>query len=163
MVIRDWLMLAEIIADEKLRGNKVVTTNGVFDVLHVGHLSYLQQSRALGDMLVVGINSDSSTRSLKGETRPIVPQDERAELLDALNCVDYVTFFDEGTPCKFLEVFKPNFHTKGGDYNPDDMPETVIVKGYGGEVVVLPFVEGHSTSDIITKILNSDRSQSPQT
>lgn len=152
-VVRDWERLAEILASRRERGERIISTNGVFDVLHIGHVRYLQAARTLGDLLVVGINSDASTRRLKGETRPIVPEEERAELLAALACVDYVTIFDESTPEALLEVIRPALHTKGGDYQVDALPETAVVRRHGGDVVTLPYVEGRSTTDIIERIL----------
>lgn len=139
---------------EKLRqqGKVIVSTNGVFDLLHVGHVRYLQTARQLGDVLVVGINSDTGTRQLKGSSRPITPQEERAEILAALTCVDYVTFFDEPTPEALLEQIRPHVHVKGGDYDPTKIPEAKVVEKYGGRVVVVPFVQGHSTTKMLQRI-----------
>ncbi|HLK59870.1 MAG TPA: D-glycero-beta-D-manno-heptose 1-phosphate adenylyltransferase [Chthonomonadaceae bacterium] len=156
-VVRDWNELAGLLEARRAAGERIVTTNGVFDVLHVGHTRYLKAARALGDLLVVGVNSDACTRRLKGPTRPIVPEEERAELLAALKCVDYVTFFDEPIPNALLDVLRPDIHAKGGDYHPEQMPETPIVRRGGGEVVILPFEPGHSTSDIITRILATNK------
>src|SRR5690349_1922472 len=130
-VVPDWQELARLLEARRNVGERIVTTNGVFDVLHVGHTRYLQAARALGDLLVVGINSDACTRRLKGQSRPIVPEAERAELLAALACVDYVTLFDEPTPIDLLETLRPHIHTKGGDYDPEQMPETSIVRQGG--------------------------------
>lgn len=152
-----WEELTERLDERRKRGEKIVTTNGVFDVLHVGHTRYLQQARALGDVLVVGINTDACTRRLKGETRPFVPEAERAELLLALRCVDYVTLFDDATPVRLLEALRPDIHTKGGDYDVEALPETPIVRGHGGRVVILPFTAGHSTTDLTERILNSQQ------
>lgn len=148
----NWEALAERLETHRQKGEKIVTTNGVFDVLHIGHVRYLQQARALGDLLVVGINTDDCTRRLKGENRPFVPEAERAEMLLALRCVDYVALFDEPTPMQLLEALRPDIHTKGGDYDVEQMPETQIVRRYGGEVVILPFVEGHSTTSLAHRI-----------
>src|SRR5579871_3746718 len=126
-VVRDWNELAGLLEARRAAGERIVTTNGVFDVLHVGHTRYLKAARALGDLLVVGVNSDSCTRRLKGSTRPFTPEDERAELLAALACVDYVTLFDEDTPIAFLEAIQPDLHAKGGDYQVEQMPETPVV------------------------------------
>lgn len=150
--VPSWEELADRLEAHRQRQERIVSTNGVFDVLHVGHVRYLQQARALGDLLVVGINSDECTRRLKGPTRPYVPEAERAELLTALACVDYVTLFDEPTPESLLRVICPTLHAKGGDYNVELMPETPVVRALGGEVVVLPFVAGHSTTDIVKRI-----------
>ena len=139
---------------ERLRaeGRKVVFTNGCFDVLHVGHVRYLQQARALGDLLVVGVNTDAGVRRLKGPQRPIVPEEERAELLAALECVDYVILFDEPTPEESLRELRPAIHAKGGDYTEEQLPEAAIVRGYGGDVRIMPLVPGRSTTDIVNRI-----------
>ena len=134
-----------------MRGERIVSTNGVFDLLHVGHVRYLEAARALGDVLIVGVNSDESVRRLKGESRPINPAEERAELLLALKCVDYCMIFSEETPVELLEKIRPTFHTKGGDYDIETMPETPIVRGFGGEIVLLPFVPGRSSSRLIER------------
>jgi D-beta-D-heptose 7-phosphate kinase/D-beta-D-heptose 1-phosphate adenosyltransferase len=133
----------------------VVFTNGTFDVLHVGHVRYLQEARHLGDMLVVGINSDASVRGYKGAGRPVVPQDERAEIVAALRCVDYVTIFDEPTATHLVEALHPDVYVKGGDYSPGakPLPEAEAVLSYGGEVKIIPFVQGHSASDLIQRVM----------
>ena len=156
-VVDNWRDLQARIAAHRAQGETIVTTNGVFDVLHVGHVRYLQEARRLGDRLIVGINSDASTSRLKGPLRPFVCQEERAEMLAALACVDYVTVFDESTPEALLSALQPDVHAKGGDYNVDDMVETPIVRAYGGRVVALPFVEGRSTTDLLSKIQDSVR------
>jgi len=136
-------------AIELRKGKRLVFTNGVFDLLHPGHVAYLQQARELGDLLIVGLNTDESARSLgKGPDRPIHTLEERALVVSALRCVDGVVGFGERTPEKMIEVLKPEVHVKGGDYHPDEMPETPLVRSYGGQVVILPFVAGHSTSQI---------------
>jgi rfaE bifunctional protein nucleotidyltransferase chain/domain len=144
--------LAEIIHREKAGGKIVVTTNGCFDVLHVGHLRYLQTARGLGDLLVVGVNSDESVRQLKGKNRPLVPQDERAEMLAGLECVDYVTIFPELTPVELLSALKPNIHVKGGDYTIERVIERGVVESNGGKVIVGLNVPGKSTTDLIKTI-----------
>jgi len=131
---------------------RVVCTNGVFDVLHVGHVRYLQDARALGDALIVGLNSDESTRAIKGDKRPLVPQAERAELLEALRCVDGVVIFDEPTADALLEALKPDVYVKGGDYAGQGPPEAPTVERYGGQVRTLQLVEGRSTTDLIATI-----------
>ena len=133
-------------------GNRVVFTNGVFDLLHVGHLRYLQQARSLGDVLVVGLNSDASTRAIKGETRPLVPLAERQELLLALRCVDAVVTFDELTAEATVEALEPDIYVKGGDYQVAQLPEAAVVQRYGGQVRILLKVEGRSTSDVIDTV-----------
>lgn len=150
-----WEALTERLDERRKRGEKIVTTNGVFDVLHVGHVRYLQQARALGDLLVVGLNTDACTRRLKGDSRPFVPEAERAELLLALRCVDYVTLFDDATPVRLLDALRPDIHAKGGDYDAEALPETPIVRGHGGEVVILPFTAGRSTTLLAERILKS--------
>ncbi len=139
---------------EKLRkeGKQIVSTNGCFDILHVGHVRILKESKKLGDILVVGINSDASVKRLKGEDRPINNQDDRAELLSSLECVDIVSIFDEGTPVEFLKVVKPNIHVKGADYTPDKLEETPVVESFGGRVEILPLVPQKSTTSLVEKI-----------
>jgi len=137
----------------KAQGKTVVFTNGCFDILHPGHVTYLSQAKALGDVLVIGLNSDASVRRLKGPSRPIMPEADRAFMLLALKAVDYVVIFDEATPMELISQLRPSIHVKGGDYQVDDLPETKIVKSYGGEVKILGFVEGQSTTDIIGRIL----------
>jgi D-beta-D-heptose 7-phosphate kinase/D-beta-D-heptose 1-phosphate adenosyltransferase len=131
------------------QGRTVVFTNGCFDLLHVGHVRYLAQARSLGDALVVGVNTDSSVRRLKGEGRPIVPQEERAEVLAALACVDWVTLFEEPTPEALLADLRPQIHVKGGDYRAEDLPETPLVQSWGGRVIILPFTPGRSTTRLL--------------
>ncbi len=142
---------------EELRaaGKTVVLTNGHFDLLHVGHVRCLQQAKELGDVLFVGVNSDASTRLLKGDKRPIVPEDERARLVAALECVDYVVIFEERTARRLVELLKPDIYAKGGDYGPagKELPEAEAVAAYGGEVRILPYLPGRSTTDIIRTIL----------
>jgi len=144
--------LAEILHSAKAQGKVVVTTNGCFDVLHVGHLRYLQAARQLGDLLVVGVNSDDSVRALKGKNRPLVPEDERAEMLAGLECVDYVTIFSELNPIPLLSVLQPNIHVKGGDYTIAQVIEREVVEANGGRVIVGLNVPGKSTTDLIQTI-----------
>ncbi len=133
-------------------GCKVVFTNGCFDLLHVGHIELLEQAKALGDVLIVAINSDSSTRALKGPARPMVNEAERAEVLAALEMVDYVTVFDEPTPQRLIAQLLPDVLVKGGDWGPDQIVGREEVESSGGLVVRLPYVEGYSTSDLIRRI-----------
>ena len=136
-------------------GRVVVWTNGTFDLLHPGHVSSLQAARALGDVLVVGLNSDASVRGYKGPTRPILTQDERAAMLAALECVDYVVVFDEPTPEAALARLKPDVHCKGAEYAPPHgrpVPERAMVEGYGGRIEYLPLVPGVSTTELLTRI-----------
>jgi rfaE bifunctional protein nucleotidyltransferase chain/domain len=136
-------------------GKRVVVTNGVFDVLHMGHVSYLQKARALGDVLIVGMNSDSSVRRLKGPLRPVVPQSERAGLLAALQCVDCVVIFSEIQATELLRAIQPDIYVKGGDYKLGtlDQEERRIIESGGGRVKILPLVRGRSTTDLIQTIV----------
>lgn len=135
-------------------GKKVVFTNGVFDILHVGHLTYLEEARKLGDVLIVGVNSDRSVKINKGDKRPINPEKNRAEMLLGLKFVDFTVIFDEKTPENLLDLLKPDIHVKGGDYKKEDLPETEIVEKNGGEVKILSFVDNISTTEIINKIID---------
>ncbi len=144
--------LADILAGHRLRNEKIVFTNGCFDILHVGHARYLAQARALGDILVVGLNSDASVRGLKGDNRPLVPQEERAEMLAHLASVDYVSIFDELRPDALLEIVRPNIHVKGGDYRAEELPEAAVVLKHGGRIEIIPLVEGRSTTNIVDRI-----------
>ena len=144
--------LVSILQQAKANGAVVVTTNGCFDVLHLGHLRYLQASRQLGDLLVVAVNCDSSVRQLKGENRPLVPEAERAEMLAGLECVDYVVTFSELTPISLLSELKPNIHVKGGDYKLEQLIERDVVEANGGKVIVGLNVPGKSTTNLIQVI-----------
>ena len=146
--------MKEKIEELKKNGKKTVFTNGVFDILHIGHLTYLEEARNLGDVLIVGVNSDASVKVNKGDKRPINSQKNRAEMLSGLKFVDYTVIFDEKTPEKLLDLLKPDIHVKGGDYKKEDRPETKIVEKNGGEVKILSFVDSFSTTDIINKIID---------
>jgi rfaE bifunctional protein nucleotidyltransferase chain/domain len=137
------------------QGGVTVFTNGCFDLLHVGHLRYLQQARQLGDRLVVGVNSDASVRALKGPTRPIVTAVERAEMLAGLRCVDYVVIFDELTASSIITALKPAVYAKGGDYDVENLPEAPAVQAYGGVIQLVPFEPGHSTSSILARAVKT--------
>lgn len=141
-----------LVRDVHAAGKRVVFTNGVFDLLHVGHVRYLEQARALGDLLVVGLNSDASARAIKGDARPLLPAEERAELVAALRCVDAVVVFDEPTADGTLEALKPDVYVKGGDYAEHGPPEAPTVERYGGAVQTLQLVAGRSTSGLIDLI-----------
>jgi D-beta-D-heptose 7-phosphate kinase/D-beta-D-heptose 1-phosphate adenosyltransferase len=145
--------LARLVQEHRQQGRRIVFTNGCFDLLHVGHMRYLQQARAFGDLLVVALNDDASVLRLKGEQRPLIPQAERASVLAALACVDYVTVFSEDTPLELIRILRPDVLVKGGDY----VPETVVgrdeVEFYGGSVAIVPYVEGVSTTHIIASVL----------
>lgn len=139
---------------QSLRQSKsLVLTNGVFDILHAGHVSLLEQARSLGDQLIVAINSDDSVRRLgKGPTRPINNAEDRARVLAAIRWVDAVVVFDEDTPLAVIEALRPDVHVKGGDYDPELMPETPLVRSYGGRVVVVPFLAGRSTTEVLRRL-----------
>ncbi|MEQ1911815.1 MAG: D-glycero-beta-D-manno-heptose 1-phosphate adenylyltransferase [Vicinamibacterales bacterium] len=139
-------------ADARVAGQRVVFTNGVFDLLHPGHVRYLQQARALGDVLVVAINSDRSVRANKGADRPITPELERAEILAALECVDAVTVFDEETPFNVIQDLRPDVLVKGADWAQDAIVGRDIVEARGGRVVRIPVEQGHSTTTIVAKV-----------
>lgn len=134
------------------KNKKVVFTNGCFDLLHVGHIRYLQEARRQGDILVVGVNSDASVKRLKGETRPIQNESDRMEILAALECVDFVTRFSEDTPEKLIHEIKPDVLVKGGDWPVDKIVGASFVQSYGGEVRTLLFVDGRSTTSLIEKM-----------
>jgi|SRR5579883_941785 len=142
-----------------LKGKKVVLANGCFDILHVGHLRYLEGARALGDALVVAINSDASMKKIKDPGRPILSQDERVALVSALRCVDYVTVFDEPDVSHILEVLRPAIHAKGTDYTEQTVPERAKVLSYGGAVRIAGDAKDHSTRDIIDTILKRTTSE----
>ena len=148
-------LLAESLLLEKLgrpREGKLVFTNGVFDILHRGHVEYLYAARALGDLLVIGVNTDASVRRLKGPDRPINTDDDRALVLAALACVDYVTFFAEDTPLNLISALLPDVLVKGGDYTPDTIVGRTEVEAAGGQVVVIPLVTGRSTTTTVKRI-----------
>jgi D-beta-D-heptose 7-phosphate kinase/D-beta-D-heptose 1-phosphate adenosyltransferase len=144
--------LGRVRAGLREAGRRLVFTNGCFDILHVGHVRYLQRARALGDALLVAINSDRSVRALKGEGRPVMSEAERAELLAALACVDFVTVFEEDSPRRLIAELLPDVLVKGGDYALDEIHGREEVEAAGGRVLALPFVEGASTTNIIEKI-----------
>lgn len=148
--------LAQIVGDAKLAGKTVVFTNGCFDILHVGHVRYLQAARALGQMLVVGVNTDDSVRRLKGPDRPVNSECDRVEVLAALECVDYVTLFNEDTPVELIRAIQPDVDVKGGDYSVEDMPEAEVMRSIGGRVEIIPFSatdsEGFSTTGTLRAI-----------
>jgi D-beta-D-heptose 7-phosphate kinase/D-beta-D-heptose 1-phosphate adenosyltransferase len=145
--------LAVALQYRRQRGERIVFTNGCFDLLHVGHIQYLQQARAMGDCLVIALNDDASVRLLKGDKRPLLPQDERARLLAALACVDYVTIFSEATPLALIEFLRPNILVKGGDYTLDTVVGRKEVEAYGGEVRLVPYIPGVSTTGIIDSVI----------
>ncbi len=145
--------LQRIVEDLKTNGKRIVFTNGCFDLLHIGHIRYLEESKSFGDILVVGLNGDRSVRNLKGPHRPILPEEERAEILSSLECVNYVTIFDEPTPMELISFLQPHVLVKGGDWTKETTVGREVVERSGGEVVILPFVDGSSTSSLIETIL----------
>jgi D-glycero-beta-D-manno-heptose 1-phosphate adenylyltransferase len=137
---------------ERARGHTIASANGCFDVLHVGHVRYLQDAKKQADVLVVGVNGDASVRELKGEGRPVMPANERAEIIAAIEGVDYVTIFDERSPARLLGALKPDVHCKGTDYTPDSVPERDVVQAYGGRVAIVGDPKEHSTSELLKKL-----------
>ena len=153
MIANNWDEAKKQIDDWKLSGQKIVFTNGCFDILHRGHVEYLTEAKACGDKLVTALNSDSSVRGLKGDPRPIQSQEDRAVILDALESVDLVVIFDQETPAEIIKTLLPDVLVKGGDYTPDTIVGADIVTENGGEVKVIPFRSGQSTSGIVEKII----------
>jgi rfaE bifunctional protein nucleotidyltransferase chain/domain len=149
--------LAGIVARLRAEGRRSVFANGCFDLLHAGHVRYLAAARALGDALIVGINSDASVKKLKGEGRPLQPESERAELLAALECVDYVVVFDTPTVDPLLCELRPDIHAKGTDYTEASVPERETVLSYGGRVAIVGDPKSHATRDLIAVILSRFR------
>jgi rfaE bifunctional protein nucleotidyltransferase chain/domain len=148
--------LSQVSQAEKAAGRQVVSTNGCFDILHVGHARILKQARDLGQCLFVGVNSDASVRRLKGPERPINSESDRAELLASLSAVDFVYIFDEDTPVDFLSEVKPNIHVKGADYNAAQLAETPVVEKFGGRVELLALVPLKSTTALVEKIKTTE-------
>src|SRR3989338_10921185 len=138
---------------EKLKkeNKKIVTTNGVFDILHIGHIRYLQEAKKLGDILIIAVNSDSSVKKIKGPKRPLNNENDRSEALAALECVDYVAIFSEDNPINILEMIKPSIHVKGRDYKLSQIIEKDCVEKNKGKIVLIPKVEGYSTTEFIKK------------
>jgi D-beta-D-heptose 7-phosphate kinase/D-beta-D-heptose 1-phosphate adenosyltransferase len=147
--------LKKILVTHQKEGKKIVFTNGCYELIHVGHVRYLEEAKRYGDILVVAVNSDSSVKQLKGDKRPLIPEQERAEVLSALSCVDYVVIFDELDPHEIITYLKPNVLVKGGDWTVDTIIGRDIVEASGGKVISLPYIEGPSasTSKIIERIV----------
>jgi glycerol-3-phosphate cytidylyltransferase len=135
-----------------VEGRKIVFTNGCFDVIHEGHIRLFEFAKSLGDCLVVGINSDSSVRALKGDSRPINNQEQRASIVASIRFVDYCFIFDDYTPIPSIKKLRPSIHVKGGDYKLEELPETEVIRQYGGEIVIFPFYKDFSTTSILDKI-----------
>ena len=167
--VRDTLLEGDVVKTDKVKtleqmqalikrlkreGKRVVWTNGCFDILHVGHIMYLQEARKEGDVMIVGLNSDASVKKNKGADRPVVAEQDRAQVLSALECVDYIVIFDEKTPMPLLETLQPDIYAKGGDYTMDTIvqEERRLVESYGGRIAIIPGREGQSTTYIINKI-----------
>jgi len=148
--------LVQRVSEAKQRGARVVFANGCFDVLHVGHVRYLTGARALGDLLVVGVNSDAQVALQKGSGRPIVRDVERAELIASLESVDYVTIFEEPTVTELLLTLRPDIHAKGTDYTEESVPERDVVRSYGGRVAIVGDPKDHSTTEILGRFKNAD-------
>lgn len=154
VVLRD--ELARRVANSRVSGARVVLANGCFDVLHVGHVRYLQGAKALGDLLVVGVNSDDQVRRLKGPGRPVTSAHERAEIVAAIESVDLVTIFPEPTVEALLLAIKPDVHAKGTDYTEDTVPEREVVRSYGGRVAIVGDHKDHSTSELIERLSDTE-------
>lgn len=144
-----------LVSELKERKKKIVTTNGCFDILHAGHVKYLERAKKFGDILIVALNSDKSVKKLKGETRPINNENDRAEVINALKYVDYVIIFEEETPIELLKQIKPDIHVKGGDYTVNSLPEAKELMKIGTKIEFVPFVEGKSTTTLIEKMRQS--------
>ncbi len=144
----------EIRVKAKEKGEIIVFTNGCFDILHRGHIQYLRQAKELGDILVIGLNTDNSIHNFKSKSRPIFNQDDRAEVLSALTFVDYIVLFDELTPQNLIEKIEPDILVKGGDYKMNEIVGRETVRKCGGNVIILPLLQGYSTTEIINKIKN---------
>jgi rfaE bifunctional protein nucleotidyltransferase chain/domain len=148
-------ILKEKLKSLKSEGKKIVFTNGCFDIIHAGHVRYLKEAKKLGDILVLALNSDSSVKAIKGDERPIVPEEERAIVVGSLESVDYVTLFDEETPLRLIEYLRPHILVKGGDWDEENVVGRDTVREWGGKVVIIPEVKGASTTNIIEKIRNN--------
>ena len=144
--------LLAAIENERASGRSVAFANGCFDIIHVGHVRYLEGAATEADLLVVGLNSDDSVRELKGEGRPVMPEDERAELIAALRMVDFVTIFSDRSPARLIGRLKPDAHCKGTDYTPESVPEADVVNSYGGRVVIVGDPKDHSTTETIARL-----------
>jgi len=150
--LKTWEEITSIIKELKSQNKKIVFTNGCFDILHSGHVQYLEEAKELGDILILGLNSDSSVKRLKGNDRPINNEIERATVLSALCTISHIVIFKEDTPYKLINHIKPDILVKGGDWKPEDIVGSDIVSSYNGEVKSLSFVDGKSTTDIINKL-----------
>jgi rfaE bifunctional protein nucleotidyltransferase chain/domain len=150
-MILDERALVDTLARERAAGRRIAFANGVFDLLHVGHIRYLQDAAKVADVLVVAVNSDASVQMLKGPERPLVPEAERAEIVDAIRGVAYVTIFADQSPARLLQILKPDYQCKGTDYTPESVPEAEIVRAYGGQVVIVGDPKDHSTTELVAR------------
>lgn len=153
--IKELRELVKVVERLKKQGKKIVTTNGVFDLLHIGHVRSFEAAKRFGDILIVGINSDSSVKKIKGDKRPIIPQKERAEMLAALEIVDYVTIFEETTPNNILDKIKPDVHIKGKNWEHENPPEKELIEKNGGKMEFIDLEQGISTTNIINRIIDA--------
>jgi rfaE bifunctional protein nucleotidyltransferase chain/domain len=151
--LKDFLKLRKQLKDE---GKKLVFSNGCFDIIHRGHITYLNKAKGLGDYLVIGLNSDSSVKKIKGESRPLNNESDRALVLENLKPVDGVIIFEEDTPLNLINVIRPDFLVKGGDWKEDEIAGADVVKSYGGKVVIIKYIDNYSTTSVINKMKNSD-------
>ena len=150
--LKTWEEIISIIKELKSQNKKIIFTNGCFDILHSGHVQYLAEAKELGDILILGLNSDSSVKRLKGKNRPINNEIERATVLSALCTVSYIVIFEEDTPYMLINHIKPNILVKGGDWKPEEIVGSDIVSSYNGEIKSLSYIDGKSTTDIINKL-----------
>jgi rfaE bifunctional protein nucleotidyltransferase chain/domain len=159
-LIRDYGTLLQIVNHLKSQGKRIVLTNGCFDLLHVGHIRCLRGARGQGDVLIVAVNSDESMKKLKRTGRPIMPEEERIEILEALECVDYITLFSEDRMDRLLLILKPHVHAKGTDYTEATVPERDTVLSYGGRIAIVGDAKSHSTTDLIRTIARAEEGDS---
>ena len=145
-------LLARCLSGHRRAGHRIILTNGCFDVLHRGHVECLQQAASLGDVLVVGVQSDESVRQLKGAGRPVTPAEDRAAVVAAIGCVEYVTIFDGNATAELLEAVRPDLYVKGGDHDPDTLPERLAVEIYGGRIEIVDYLPGRSTAALVERI-----------
>ncbi|MBA2852745.1 rfaE bifunctional protein nucleotidyltransferase chain/domain [Methanococcus maripaludis] len=153
MIVSDKDLLNNLVKELRKNNLKIVFTNGCFDILHKGHVKYLSEAKKFGDILIVGINSDSSIKKIKGNKRQIIPLESRIEVLNAIKSVDFVIPFEEETPINIISVIKPDVHVKGGDYTVENLPESKIILEYGGNIKIINLVDGYSTTNIVSSIL----------
>jgi D-beta-D-heptose 7-phosphate kinase/D-beta-D-heptose 1-phosphate adenosyltransferase len=156
-IINERPELARVLSAHRQRGERIVFTNGCFDLLHLGHIKLLHEAKSIGEVLVVGLNTDASVKRLKGSSRPCLEEDERAHILASLDCVDYVTLFDEDNPLNLIELLKPDILVKGADYAKEKVVGWDIVEAYGGQVRLVNLVENQSTSCLIKNIIDRHR------